>query len=163
MQKKLLPRSFCKKWIWFVISMSNIPTKLCLIYKMSKYYRNTFPDFFAFLAGDCETGQTHHDPDSENMECMMTLSNGNIFCITGLLCGNSLVTGEFPAQRPVTWSFEDFFDLHLNKRLSKQQWGWWFEMPLWSWWRHCNDVFILISTPFSLTFWRRHDADVASL
>ena len=29
-------------------------------------------------------------------------------------------TGEFPAQRPVTQSFDVFFDLHLNKRLSKQ-------------------------------------------
>ena len=27
---------------------------------------------------------------------------------------------EFPAQRPVTQSFDVFFDLHLNKRLSKQ-------------------------------------------
>ena len=31
---------------------------------------------------------------------MMTSSNGNIFRVTGLLCGE--VTGEFPAQRPVT-------------------------------------------------------------
>ena len=30
------------------------------------------------------------------------------------------VTGDFPAQRPVTRSFDDFFDLRLNKRLSKQ-------------------------------------------
>ena len=36
------------------------------------------------------------------------------------LCeGNSPVTGEFPSQRPVTQSFDVFFDLHLNKRLSK--------------------------------------------
>ena len=27
--------------------------------------------------------------------------------------------GEFPAQRPVTQSFDVFFDLRLNKRLSK--------------------------------------------
>ena len=32
---------------------------------------------------------------------------------------NSPVTGEFPAQRPVTRSFDVFFDLRLNKRLSK--------------------------------------------
>ena len=38
--------------------------------------------------------------------------------------GNSLVTGEFPAQRPVTRSFGAFFDLRPNKRLSKQSWGW---------------------------------------
>ena len=33
---------------------------------------------------------------------MMTSSNGNIFRVTGPLCGNSTVNGEFPAQRPVT-------------------------------------------------------------
>ena len=33
--------------------------------------------------------------------------------------GNSPVTGEFPAQRPVTRSFDVFFELRLNKRLSK--------------------------------------------
>ena len=39
------------------------------------------------------------------------------------------VTGEFPAQRPVTQSFDVFFDLRLIKRLSKQSRGWWFETP----------------------------------
>ena len=38
---------------------------------------------------------------------------------------NSPVSGEFPAKRPVTRSFD--IDLRLNKRLSKQSWGWWFE------------------------------------
>ena len=33
--------------------------------------------------------------------------------------GNSPVTGEFPAQRPVARSFDAFFDLRLNKLLSK--------------------------------------------
>ena len=33
--------------------------------------------------------------------------------------GNSPVIGEFPAQKPVTRSFDVFFDLRLNKRLSK--------------------------------------------
>ena len=38
-----------------------------------------------------------------------------------VLCvGNSPVTGEFPAQRLVTPSFDVFLDLRLNKRLSKQ-------------------------------------------
>ena len=31
---------------------------------------------------------------------------------------NSAVPGEFPAQRPVTRSFDVLFDLRLNKRLS---------------------------------------------
>ena len=55
------------------------------------------------------------------------------------LCeGNSPVPGEFLSQRPVTRSFNVFFDLHLNKRLSKQSWGWWFETPLRPLWRHCS-------------------------
>ena len=33
-----------------------------------------------------------------------------------------------------------FFDLRLNKRLSKQPWGWWFETPSWSLWRQCIDI-----------------------
>ena len=32
---------------------------------------------------------------------------------------NSSVPGEFPPQRPVTRGFDVFFDLRLNKRLSK--------------------------------------------
>ena len=31
-----------------------------------------------------------------------------------------------------------FFYLRLNKRLSKQSWGWWFKTPSSSLWRHCN-------------------------
>ena len=52
--------------------------------------------------------------------------------------GNSPVTGEFPAHRPVARSFDVFFGLRLNKRLSKQPWGWWFATPALSLWRHCN-------------------------
>ena len=45
---------------------------------------------------------------------------------------------EFLAQRPVTRSFGVFFDVHSNKRLSKQWWGWWFETPSCPLWRHRN-------------------------
>ena len=58
--------------------------------------------------------------------------------LLALCVGNSPVTGEFPSQRPVTRGFDVFFDLCLNKRLSKQSWGWSFEAPLCSLWRHCN-------------------------
>ena len=51
---------------------------------------------------------------------------------------NSPLPGEFPAQRPVTRSFDVFFDPRLNKRLSKQSWGWWFETPSRPLWRHRN-------------------------
>ena len=55
--------------------------------------------------------------------------------------GNSPVTGKFPTQRPVTRSFDVFFDLRPNKRLSKHWWGWWFETPSRPLWRHCNAIF----------------------
>ena len=56
-----------------------------------------------------------------------------------ICAGNSPVTGEFPAQRPVTRSFDGFFfNLSMNKRLSKQWWCWWLESPSRLLWRHCN-------------------------
>ena len=64
-----------------------------------------------------------------------------------LCAGNSPVPGKFPAQRPVTRSFDGFFDLRLNKRLRKQSWGWWFEKPSRSLWRHHNE---------NLFWWTRH-------
>ena len=66
---------------------------------------------------------------------MMTSLNKNIFRITGNLCR------EFPphrSQRPVTQSFDVFFDLRLNKCFGKQWWGWWFEITSCPLWRHCN-------------------------
>ena len=55
--------------------------------------------------------------------------------------GHSPISGKFPAQRPVTRSFVVFFDLRLNKRLSKQSWGWWFETPS----RHYNVTVVINS------------------
>ena len=40
--------------------------------------------------------------------------------LLALRAGNSPVTAEFPAQRPVMQGFDAFFDLVLNKQLSKQ-------------------------------------------
>ena len=92
----------------------------------------------------------------------MTSSNGNIFALLAICVGNSPVPGEFPAQRPVTRSFDIFFDLRLNKRPSKQSWGWWFETLSRPLWRHRNDIKLycqyignIIHTCLSLT---RHPA-----
>ena len=59
--------------------------------------------------------------------------------LLGFCVGNSPVTGEFPSQRPVTRSFDVFFDLRLNKQLSKYSCVWWFETPPRSLLRHCSD------------------------
>ena len=73
--------------------------------------------------------------------------------LLAICAGNSPVPGEFHTQRPVTRSFDVYFDLRPNKRLSKQSWGWWFETPshpfwrhrnvlhLWHLWSHCTDEF----------------------
>ena len=62
------------------------------------------------------------------------------FSVLLALCArNSPVTSEFPTQRPVAWSLDVFFDLCLNKGLTKQLWGWWSETQSRSLWHHCND------------------------
>ena len=77
------------------------------------------------------------------------------FPLLAFWAGNSPVTGEFHAQRRVTRGFDVFFDLRLNKRLSKQSWGWWFETPLHSLWRHFNGPWtraqLLFRTVYHLT------------
>ena len=71
------------------------------------------------------------------LELMMTSSNGNIFRVTGHLCG----PGEFPTKKPVTQSFNVFFDLRLNKNgwVNNGEAGWFVTLsrPLW---RHRNGV-----------------------
>ena len=74
-------------------------------------------------------------------------SNGNISALLVLCAGNSPVTGEFHLQRPVTRSFEVFFDLRPNKRLRKQSWCWWYEAPSRSWWRQCNEWCLIFVRP----------------
>ena len=58
--------------------------------------------------------------------------------LLAICAGNSPVPGEFPTQRPVTRSFDIYFDLRPNKRLSKQWWGLWFETQLCPLWCHRN-------------------------
>ena len=72
--------------------------------------------------------------DISVMQQVLTFS-----ALLALCARNSLVTGEFPSQKPVTRSFAVFFYLRLNKWLSKQSWGWWFKMPSCSLWPHCNE------------------------
>ena len=84
---------------------------------------------------------------------MMTSSNGNIFRVTGHLCGEFTGPGEFPTQRPVTRGFDVFFDLRLNIRLSKQPWGWWFETLSPPLWRHRNAFSWLLSVISQRWIW----------
>ena len=73
-----------------------------------------------------------------------TSPNENIFRVTGHLCGKFTGPGEFPTRRPVTRSFNVFFDLRLNIGLSKQSWGWWSETLSRPLYRHCNGLSITV-------------------
>ena len=73
--------------------------------------------------------------------------------LLAICAGNSPVSGEFPAQRPVTRSFDVFFDLRLGGRLSKHSWGWWLETPSCPLWRQSNapamlwDFYVIYPNP----------------
>ena len=73
--------------------------------------------------------------------------------LLALCAGNSPVTSEFPSQWPVMRSFDVFFDLHLNNRLSKQSWGWWFETS------SCSLRIVIIRHQS----WKRHWAFISQL
>ena len=95
--------------------------------------------FITGCTDSCQITTFGAGSDQSFVKIMMTSSNGNIFRVTGHLCREFTGPGEFPAQRPVTRSFDVFFDLRLNKRLIKQSWGWRFETLSRPLWRHCND------------------------
>ena len=73
---------------------------------------------------------------SENVQSWWRHQMETYSALLAICAGNSPATGEFPAQRPVTRSFDVFFVLRLFKRLNKQSRGWWFEKPSRPLWRH---------------------------
>ena len=77
--------------------------------------------------------------------------------VLAISAGSSPVPGEFPAQRPVTRSFDVCFDLRLNKRLDKQSWGLWFETLLRPLLCHCNGSFHINSSLQKWIYRRMYD------
>ena len=138
----------------------------------TRWCANDYPPTSQDLSLNCNSSHPHHFTCPWS-RCPSIISHGNPIYNHHLLCGawwrhqvetfsallafcvgNSPVTGEFPAQRPVTRSFDVFFDLRLNKQLSKQSWGWWFETPSRPLWRQYNGTFKLVGRlyPTRLTF-----------
>ena len=79
----------------------------------------------------------------------MTSSNGNIFRVTGLLCGAFTSYRWIPrtkASDAELWYF--LWSLSEKKRMSRQWWGWWFETPSYPLWRHCNEDMTMDTRPW---------------
>ena len=74
------------------------------------------------------------------------------------LCGEFTGPRWSPRTKASDAEFDVFFDLRLNKRLSKQSWGWWFETLSRSLWRHCNVISIttIYPDPQHSRFFHRH-------
>ena len=99
------------------------------------------PNIIFHSDGERHQGRCRRPWLSETWRTMIPWWRHQMESVSALLAisvGNSPVPGEFTTQRPVTRSFDVFFDLRLNKRLSKQWWGCWFETLLRSLWRHSN-------------------------
>ena len=122
----------CNRWFWFYPKCNIHHGSVNMFYPLHPIARPRgrhiecpiFRSMF-YLCGD---------------QYMMTSSNGIISALLAICAGNSPVNGEISAQRPVARSFDVFFDLRLNERLSKQSWGWWFETPSRPLWRHSNEL-----------------------
>ena len=82
-----------------------------------KLYRNTFQTLF-------EHWFILIKRNKRNIWSMFKMETFS--AILAICAGNSPVPvpGEFPTQRPVTRSFDVYFDLRSNKWLSKQSRGW---------------------------------------
>ena len=118
-----LPRNFNRNWNHFIHknAFENIVWKMSLILSRPQCV-NEGPEVHNTRLGD---SWWRHQ--------METFS-----ALLAICAGNSPVPGEFPTQRPVTRGFNVFFDLRLNKGLSKQSWGWWLETLSCSLWRQSN-------------------------
>ena len=90
---------------------------------------------------DREQGQENLSINTQIAWCRHQMETFSM--LLAICAGNSPVTGESPTQRPVTRIFDVYFDLRLNKWLSKQSWGWWFETLSCPLWRHCNVAHII--------------------
>ena len=105
-----------------------------LVYRVSSSHDISYWFISSISHGICTSWWRHQ---METFSALLTLC-----------AGNSPVTGEFPSKRPVTRSFDVFSHLRLNKRLSKQSGGWWFETPLRSLWRHRNVAYRVSSSHY---------------
>ena len=112
-----------------------------LVWDLKTWYIITLSSLYPIYDAGCSCIVVPHSfawwhHEMETFPALLALCVGNS-PVTGQF-SNSPITSQFPSQRSVTRSFDVFFNLPLNKQLSKQWWGWWFETPSHSLWHHCN-------------------------
>ena len=123
-------------WLSSCYSFSVLPTQTCMLFKQCITCRRNHAKYSGYA--DRYTGK----------DCTMPWWRHRSRWIPRTKASDAEFWCEFPAQRPVTRSFDVFFDLSRNKQLSKQPWGWWFETPSWPLWRQCNATKFLSSHDF---------------
>ena len=134
------------EWRPFCIGLNVRKPLLCSAYASNKGNARRCTDMYIFIwwiTNIRQYCQSDSNPDKVHLPYNSLASwwrhQMETFSALLVLCaGNSPVSGEFPSQRPEMRSFGVFFDLCLNKRLSKQSCGWWFETPSRSLWHPCN-------------------------
>ena len=127
------------------------------IWQFSSHVMNMFFFFRAIYFSTANSQPTLASTET----CVTWWRHQTFSALLAICAGNSPVPGEFPTQRPVTRRFNIFFDLRLNKRLSKQSWGWRFETLSRPLWRHHNESIGYCSAPVPTTQQSR-DTPVAS-
>ena len=116
-------------------------------------HRNISIGIMAWISNHIYTNKWHvmsHPCTQQFNGGMMTSSNGNIFRVTGPLCGEFTGHWWIPLTKASDTELWCFLLSCLNKRLSKQAWGWWFETTSRALWRHCNG---LAELPMKLRLW----------
>ena len=102
------------------------PTIIDAMTLMLRYCKDTNDVWISYTKGVCHFAPVNYDEVQSKLisclynsskkswynSCMITPSNRNIFRVIGSWWGKS--------QRPMVRRFDAFFDLRLNKRLSKQ-------------------------------------------
>ena len=131
-----------------IYSLQTKPQKLCIFYGI--YYNDsgtrsehkTFGSLTLFLTGDFSVHRAiNAERDVVGLHYfMMTSSNGNICRVTDLLCREFTGHRWIPLTKATDAELCVFFDMRPNKRLNIQSWGWSFETPSRSLWRHRNVI-----------------------
>ena len=96
--------------------------------------------------GDGDDGDDYNDDNDDDAETYFLLNlligktNRDIMWWQRLAFVRGILQWRVDSHHkgPVTWSFDVFFDVRLNRRLDKQSKCLWFETPSPHFWRHYN-------------------------